>query len=181
MILLNTDKPRLASSIGRNNMRVQKPVRVERTYTQKLNAPPHIVFPLLCPVREAEWVAGWNPSFVFTRSGYVEQDCVFITEGGGAEADSVWVVSEWDPNAFRLGLIKVSPDKTVGRVTIVLAPNAENGTDAHVTYMYTAITDSGVSFVRNYTEDFFVDFMKHWEEALNDYLAKTLQGGAGST
>ena len=156
------------------DMRVQKPVRVARTYTQKLIVPPREVFPLLCPVREAEWVAGWEPSFVFSESGYAEQDCVFITEGGGAEADSVWVVSEWDPAAFRLVLIKVTPDKTVGRITIVLTANAENGTDAHITYMYTAITDSGVRFVRNYTEDFFVDFMKHWEEALNNYLAKIL-------
>ena len=153
-------------------MKVGKPVRVERAYTQRLNAPPHEVFPLLCPVREAEWVTGWDPAVVFTRSGYVEQDCVFITEGGEAEADSVWVVSEWDPDAFRLVLVKVTPDKTVGRITIALTANAGNGTDARVTYMYTAIAENGVHFVQGYTEDFFVDFMRHWEAALNSYLAQ---------
>ena len=38
------------------------------------------VFPLLCPVREADWIDGWNPVLVLTQSGFAEQDCVFITD-----------------------------------------------------------------------------------------------------
>jgi hypothetical protein len=34
--------------------------RVTHTYTQKLDATPERVFPLLCPVREAEWADGWQ-------------------------------------------------------------------------------------------------------------------------
>ena len=37
-------------------MNITKPKRVTRTYTQRLVAEPAAVFPLLCPVREADWI-----------------------------------------------------------------------------------------------------------------------------
>lgn len=41
-------------------MKIVKPNRVSRTYTQQLCAEPEEVFPLLCPVREADWIEGWE-------------------------------------------------------------------------------------------------------------------------
>lgn len=35
-------------------MEIREPVRARRTYTQSLLAAPDQVFPLLCPVREAD-------------------------------------------------------------------------------------------------------------------------------
>jgi hypothetical protein len=32
--------------------------RVTRSYRQTINAAPEVVFPLLCPVRESEWLEG---------------------------------------------------------------------------------------------------------------------------
>ena len=43
------------------HMNITKPKRVTRTYTQQLVAEPSAVFPLLCPVREADWIDGWDP------------------------------------------------------------------------------------------------------------------------
>jgi hypothetical protein len=60
-------------------VQIREPVRVTRTYTQRLQAPPERVFPLLCPVREADWLERWDPAFVVTASGFVEPDCVFVT------------------------------------------------------------------------------------------------------
>ncbi len=37
-----------------------KAKRVSHEYTQTNDAPPDEVFPLLCPVRESEWVPGWQ-------------------------------------------------------------------------------------------------------------------------
>ncbi|MDO8986641.1 MAG: hypothetical protein Q7V14_00255 [Coriobacteriia bacterium] len=41
-------------------MKINKPNRVVRSYTQNLNANPSDVFRLLCPVREADWIKGWK-------------------------------------------------------------------------------------------------------------------------
>ena len=37
-------------------MNIARPNRVTRSYTQRLIAAPAAVFPLLCPVREADWI-----------------------------------------------------------------------------------------------------------------------------
>jgi hypothetical protein len=60
-------------------MKIVKPNRVTRTYTQNLVGAPIAVFPLLCPVREADWIDGWSPPLVVTNSGVAEPDCVFTT------------------------------------------------------------------------------------------------------
>ena len=50
-------------------MKIVKPNRVTRTCTQRLVAAPAAVFPLLCPVREADWIDGWNPPLAISSSG----------------------------------------------------------------------------------------------------------------
>jgi hypothetical protein len=61
-------------------MIVTKPNCVTRTFTQQLVAKPSKVFPLLCPVREADWIDNWDPLVVFSESGAAEPDWVFLTE-----------------------------------------------------------------------------------------------------
>jgi hypothetical protein len=50
-------------------MNIQPPARAVHTYVQRLVAGPERVFPLLCPVREADWIEGWNPLQVPERIG----------------------------------------------------------------------------------------------------------------
>ncbi|ABK18772.1 hypothetical protein [Syntrophobacter fumaroxidans] len=149
-------------------MKVAEPSRVERSYVQKIDAGPEKVFPLLCPVREAEWVKGWDPYLVLSRSGYAEKDCVFLT--GDPQEPVVWVMTELDPVNFRLEIVKVTPGETVGKITIALERTGEDATNARVTYMYTALSGAGEEFVREYTEEFYLEFMQYWEKSLNRFL-----------
>jgi hypothetical protein len=43
--------------------------RIIRSYTQHIEARPEDVFPLLCPVREADWLAGWMDGLEMVHSG----------------------------------------------------------------------------------------------------------------
>ncbi len=149
-------------------MDVREPLRVKHTYRQKLKAPPDTVFPLLCPVREREWVSGWNPLVVHSFSGHAERDCVFVTLDG--ESEAIWVVIDFDPQNRRIEFVKVTPGITVGRVSIALQSDGYGGTLADVTYMYTALSERGYSFVKQFTEEAYLVFMRRWEEALNHYL-----------
>ncbi len=149
-------------------MEVAEPVTVARSYTQKIHASPEEVFPLLCPVREAEWVPGWDPLVVFTQSGLMEQDCIFLTGEDGPE--SFWVTTRHDRRNLQLELVKVTPGMTIGKISIALKANGDEGTDLEVTYRYTAVSQAGQDFVDGYSEDYFVQFMRQWEKALNDYM-----------
>lgn len=41
--------------------------RITRTYGQTINASPEQVFPLICPVRETEWLDGWRYRMIYLR------------------------------------------------------------------------------------------------------------------
>jgi hypothetical protein len=148
-------------------MNIAKPHRVTRSYTQSLIAGPDEVFPLLCPVREAEWVNGWHPRLVLTESGCAENDCVFVTAAGPQEA--IWVITRHDPAGHRLEIVKVIPGIVVGKITVQLEA-AATGSTADISYGFTALGPDGDRVVREFTQEHFDDFMATWETELNHFL-----------
>ncbi len=62
-----------------------------------LSAPPDRVFPLLCPVREHEWIPSWRAQVVHSRSGFAELDCVFTTDQPG-EGKRTWICTRYQPH-----------------------------------------------------------------------------------
>jgi len=88
-------------------MQISKPIRATRTYTQRLIAGPDAVFPLLCPVREAEWIDGWDPARVVSTSGVAEADCVFTTAAG--PLDAVWYITRHERATGFVEMLKITP------------------------------------------------------------------------
>jgi len=149
-------------------MKIEKPNRVSRSYTQHLGAPPETVFELLCPVREVEWVNDWRPKLVLADSGRVEPGCVFITPG--IPEDALWLVTDHDPETFHLEIIKIIPSVVIGRITIDLAADGKNACTADITYAYTSLSDHGDRALEEFTEAHFRSFMEVWEVELNHFL-----------
>jgi hypothetical protein len=149
-------------------MKIVAPVRAIRTYTQTLEGTPAQVFPLLCPVREKDWVTGWDPGLVVSASGRAERDCVFTTPDGTREA--TWVITEHEREAGRVEMIKLTPGHLVVRLKIQLRALPVDRATAEITYQYTALDADGERYVQGRTEAAYATFMREWEEALNDYL-----------
>lgn len=149
------------------HMKISAPKRVSHTYTQKLAAPCDQVFPLLCPVRETEWLDGWDPVSVASRSGFAERDCVFVTEAGTSQA--VWYITRHEPAAGFVEMIKITPGVTACRLGIQVSP-APEGAQAQITYTHTSLGAEGDAFVDALTPDAYVKFMKSWESRMNHYL-----------
>ena len=150
---------------------VKKPYRVRHSYTQSITAPPDEVFPLLCPLRELDWAPGWQPDWVISNSGVAEQGCVFQTPGHDGSAAAVWVITEHDPGAGHVEMIKIIPEHTVMKLEISLEADGQGGTRSTVTYGHTAIGPAGERFVDECTEQWYEQFMQGWEAAMNHYLA----------
>ncbi len=159
-------------------MDVREPNRVRRTRSHVIAAPVEEVFPLYCPVREVDWVAGWSPLSVWSRSGLVEADCVFETEAGGDR--SIWVVTRHDPEALRVEMWKITPEVTACKLEIALerlaAGGAKTGRDERggtapgtrvtVAYSHTSLGPRGDALVADFTEEAFGAFMDRWEAAM---------------
>ncbi len=148
-------------------MRIDRPTRVKRSYVQHLVGDVDRVLPLLCPVREADWIEGWDPVAVWTDTGVAEPDCVFVTPSDDGEA--VWYVTRHSLELGEVEMIKVTPGVTACRLTIRLTPSA-TGTDAEVTYLHTSLGPAGDAFVEAFTAEHYELFMRDWEARLNHYL-----------
>jgi hypothetical protein len=151
-------------------MKVEAPNRKKHSYVQHLSAAPDVVFSLLCPVMEVEWVPGWMPITVISKSGVAEQECIFITPA--QPQNSIWIVSKYDPANFQLEMYKVTPEHTVGKLEISLSANDEDCTAARISYEFTAIGPKGEEFLKEFTADWYGKFMVEWEDAMNRYLTK---------
>jgi len=151
--------------------------RVVREHVQTNDAAPERVFALLCPVREAEWVPGWEYRLVYSRSGVAELGCVFSTHNeDGSEA--TWMTIEYEP-ARRIGFVWVWPKMVAARLRFELE-SAGGKTHLHAYYEYTGLSEAGNKEVERYTEQWFATKMKKFEAALNHYLAtgKMISAGA---
>ena len=151
-------------------MNIQTPNRVAHTFVQHLVAEPETVFPLLCPVREADWIEGWDPLLVMSKTGIAEVDCVFIT--AAESADAIWYVTRHEPDAGLVEMLKITPDITACRLCIQLRAT-NSGCDATVTYMHTSLGAAGDDFVAGFTAEYYTQFMHAWEARLNDYLMRS--------
>lgn len=150
-------------------MNLERPRRVSHVYTQQIAAPPEKVFPLLCPVRERDWVEGWDPEVVFTHSGVVEDECVFVTVQDGIR--SIWIVTRYEPDQF-ISFVKTTPDALVVRISISLSRES-GGTALEVRYSYSSLGAAGDSFIAEMDEARYESFMKDWESSMNRYLARS--------
>jgi uncharacterized protein YndB with AHSA1/START domain len=122
--------------------------RSQRAFTEyagELDAPPEAVFPLLCPVREYDWLDGWACRMIYSESGVAEENCVFETPSG----PSTWNVDRYEPPS-RVSFTVVSPDQ-VSRLKIELEPTAAGGTRLTWQRMYTGLTEAGNANANSHT------------------------------
>ncbi len=144
-------------------------LRVSHQYTQTNDAAPEKVFPLLCPVREADWVPGWQYRLIYSESGVAEDGCVFTTPNDSGP-ETIWMVTHYDPQAFTIAYAWVEPGRVATQIRISLAPAPGGKTSARIGYLYTGLSPAGNAQLERFTADWFRTKMQSWEAALNHYL-----------
>lgn len=148
-------------------MNVHKPNRVTRTYTQHLLGDASRVFSLLCPVREAEWIDGWEPILVLSESGVAEPECVFLTQE--LPRDAIWYIMQHEPDRCFVEMLKITPELTACKLTVRVVP-AGTGCEATVTYSHTSLGPSGDALIASFTAEKYEQFMRDWENRMNHFL-----------
>ena len=144
-------------------------VRVRFAQTQTVHAEPAAVFPLLCPVREYDWLPGWDCRLVYTESGVAERGCIFQTVDPGDGGVDTWVVSHHEP-ATRVGFVRVNPLRAI-QYDIHLSPNADGSTTLEWQQVITALDEKGDHHVAALEEEDFKARIKSLETKLDHYLA----------
>jgi len=146
-----------------------KAKKLIRTYCQTINAEPAMVFPLLCPVKEAQWLDGWQYHLIYSESGFAEEGCVFSTPQEG-EQDTIWIITKHDKDNYEIEFTRFTPDSRTCVLNISVEPQNENTSSVHIEYAYTAISDEGNKFIAELTEEKFLSAVKFWEKSMNYFL-----------
>lgn len=142
--------------------------RVTRSHTLHIRAPAADVFPLLCPVREHDWIEGWNGEVFYSESGLVENNCVFASDlpGRGRE---IWTVSRYEPARYILEFVRMNPDTAVTKLNIALEETADGETHMHWQEVLTVIAPDGAAMLEGLTPEHFRHRMQRLEQILNHY------------
>ena len=142
------------------------------TANQTLNAPPHQIFPLLCPVREYDWIDDWSCAIISSRTGIAELNCVFTTKrdyGHSKPKDEIWIVSRYEPPRV-IEFVKFCADLYVIKYDIWLNSLAENLTQAVWTQTRIPLSADGEAALEATTQEAFQTMAGDLESRLNDYL-----------
>ncbi len=130
---------------------------------------PADVFPLLCPVREADWIDGWNYEMIFSVSGLAEKGCVFTTPAANGN-ETTWYVTKHDADLFQIAFVRVTPGEMVVAIDIQLTDNDNGTTTSDIMYEYTALNEEGNRWIELDAVTVFNANMDYWEKAINHYL-----------
>lgn len=132
-----------------------------------LNHAPALVFPLLCPVREVDWIDGWSCEVLHTASGAAELDCVFLKDHPELGRET-WYVSRHEPSR-RVEFVRVSAHAAMRFVLELEAQ--DSGTLLTVRHIWTALDAEGAAIVKGWPD---TELSRHWDwlvRALDHHLA----------
>lgn len=140
---------------------------IKSSFVQRFLAAPSKVFPLLCPVREYEWIEPWRCEMLHSDSGIAEKNCVFRTRAPGEASDDVWVISHYEPNT-RIEFVRTNPLRVV-TLAIALTDNGDGTTKATNDQLLVGLTPEGNEALQNMAGGFSFE-MRIGEAMLNHYL-----------
>lgn len=139
--------------------------QVTRTRRMTIPAPPEVVFPLLCPVREHDYLDYWQADILHSDSGLAEKGCIFQTPG-----PETWYIAEHDRQAGRIVFI-IFADSRLSRLEVELREQTE-GSLLTFTYTHSALDAAGERFVEDFSQELFAAKMERFESGLKRYLLK---------
>jgi len=143
--------------------------RITRNYQQKISGSPSEVFTLLCPVRESDWLFGWECEVIYSESGFAEEGGIY-TSSHEEEHNTIWLILKRDEKTKVIEFARINPDSKVANLVISVEEVDDHNSLVHISYTYTALNESGNRFIKELTDEKFTEAMKFWEDSMNYYL-----------
>jgi hypothetical protein len=165
IVMRMNDSSRLAAG------RPMRPPLV-RSYAQHIDAPPEAVFPLLCPVREGDWLEGWAErcELIWSASGLAEPGCVFRTTEDG-RPETVWIITDHDPDRGLVVFARVTPDLAASTLHIQVNESVDGTSAVSIRYTVVPTSPEGAAYAaERYDRADLLASVVWWERSMNHYL-----------
>jgi hypothetical protein len=144
--------------------------RIVREGTMELKAGAGTVFPLLCPVKEEDWIDGWSDvcTLIYTDSGIAEEACIFET-GIPGEDSELWICSKYDPEKAEIEYIKHIAGTAIIKWSMAVR-DVRGGSAIHAVYNATGWGGKGEAFIRHMAEKGIEQLFASLEQEINYYV-----------
>ena len=124
------------------------------------------IFPLLCPVREYEWIEHWSCDLLYSASGVNEKGCAFRSKYPGTD-EEIWVTSRFEPNQC-IEFVRIDTDKvSLNSIALSASPNE---TKLTWTLKLIGATDKGNAWIEFYDPNDFRKVVVMLEKMIDYYL-----------
>lgn len=141
---------------------------IVKEYEQAVSASASEVFPLLCPVREYDWIDGWESEIIRSQSGVAENNCIFSTRLS-ERGEELWVVSKYDPDHFAIEFTTFNRIGLVMKLDISVESLGDHRAVARFRHTFTGLNDEGNQFVQEYTDAKYARMMDFLGKSLDHY------------
>jgi hypothetical protein len=138
---------------------------VQHSGTFYVDAPPWHAFRLFTAPGERLWVPGWEATYPGGGDGR-ERGAVWLTGHNGEQ--TIWVVIDYDPDAFHARYARVTPGSRAGTVEVRLRPDDDGGSTVEVTYVLTGLSEHGDEVLAGFDEASYADMMHEWERLIRE-------------
>jgi ribosome modulation factor len=162
--------------INCSTSRISKPgwastERFDREYQMHISGALDEVFPLLCPVREYEWLNGWKCTMLFSKTGFAEKGAMFYTSSGFPFYKKLnFYITEYDPNRRICFLIVINSVGTI-LFSIDLIPNKADSTTLIWHYVVTSHSKIGERLLKTeLTPEKFTKDLENKEQDLEYFI-----------
>ena len=146
-----------------------KSKRLIRNYKQTLHGKKEDIFELLCPVKEKEWLRGWDYKMIYSESGLAEKGCIFETDNDFGSFQ--WVMTKYDKTDFAVQFVKFIQDHMIVLIDIELTDGAGDVVYCDIAYTFTAIREAAIDHMHaENTQEVFNRHMRLWEDSMNHFL-----------
>lgn len=149
-------------------MNAFKPLRMTKETRLMIEAAPKKVFPLLCPVREYEWIEPWRCRVLYSESGVAENNCIFETDFADRGGRETWVVSHYEKERG-IEFVRFTPDEKIIKLDIHLDGDGAGGTRLLWRMVFTGLSPAGNQVVTAMAEAFEAE-VQRIAQMLNHYL-----------
>jgi hypothetical protein len=143
-----------------------------RSYTQHIEAPPAVVFPLICPVREGEWLEGWadHCQVIWSASGVAEAGCVFRTTDEG-RPETIWIITDHDPDRGIVTFARVTAGLAASTLHVEVTSAGDGGSSVSIRYTVVPMSPEGEAYAaERYERTDLLASVVWWERSMNHYL-----------
>jgi hypothetical protein len=143
--------------------------QITRSHTIHLPATPSEVFPLFSPLGEKHWAHGWDPEMLSPSSGEAQVGSVFTTQHAN-KPTQIWTIIAYASEQAQVSYLNVLPDSHVSRIEVSCEAEGTQATLARITYTLTALTSQGNTYLDEFTQEYYQDYISSWETAITHYL-----------